>query len=450
MVTTRELHELDNILLNTTIKLIKRRATHNLQNLLNKTHVADIARIIHGLRPEERPAVYELLADADKAAGVLKELSAEDRLGFIDSMKEERLAKVLQVMAPDDFNDLLVDFPDEKAEYLLQFVKGAPSEDLLQYEEKTAGYIMTPHFFALPEDTTAEYATQKIRELIDVEMVFYVYVVDDLGKLKGVVSLRQLVATRPQTPLRDLMTTKIYSVNTFTEQEEVARMVTRYNLLAVPVLDEDGILVGIVTVDDVIDVIREENTEDMLKLSGTGEVALESKSVWKNLRARAPWLSVSWIGGLIAVLILYYLSADLTQWILLAAFLPIIMGMAGNVGTQSATITVRGLATGEIQLKEIWRLLLRELGVGAFLGIFSGLLLAGFTWLFFPGVTLLPIVVAFAICANIICAAAVGTLVPMLFQRLRWDPAIATGPFLTTVIDIIGVLDYLLIARILL
>ena len=447
MVTTRELQEQDDLLLNATVKLIKRRATRNLRNLFQKTHAADIAQIIQGLRPEERPLVYEQIPDNEKVADVLAELPTEDQVQLIESIEETRLAQIVQAMEPDDFNALIADFSEEKGEYLLQFVKGAPTEELLQYEEKTAGHIMTPNFFVLSGDITAEAATHKIRELIDVEMVFYVYVADDLGKLRGVVSLRQLVATRPETPLRELMASKVYSVHTFTSQEEVARIVTRYNLLAVPVQDEDGVLVGIVTVDDVIDVIREENTEDMLKLSGTGEVALESNSVWRNLKSRAPWLSVSWIGGLVAVVLLYYLSSGLAQALLLAVFVPIIMGIGGNVATQAATITVRGLATGDIQLRASWRLLLRELGVSALLGLVFGVLLAAFAWFVFSPSPLLPVVVGSAILLNMLCAAALGTLVPMLFQRLDLDPAIVTGPLLTALVDIISVVSYLLLAR---
>jgi len=290
----------------------------------------------------------------------------------------------------------------------------------------------------------------------DVEMVFYVYVIDEENRLKGVISLRQLVTTKPDTPLKNLMTTRIYTVYTSTLQEEVARVVARYNLLAVPVIDDAEGLVGIVTIDDVIDVIREENTEDMLKMAGTGDVNIASKSVFKNTRARLPWLFASFVGGLIAVYMIGRFEGQLAQLAALAAFIPIIMGMGGNIGTQSSTIIVRGLATGEVDPKEVWSVLWREFATGASLGSIYGLLLGAsakfrFWTIQVGGLQLaweFPVVVALSICVNMIIAATVGAVIPMFFRRIRIDPAIATGPFVTTSIDVLGIFSYFMIAQV--
>jgi magnesium transporter len=459
MITTRDR---DEFLVSTVIKLIKRKAIPNLKNVIGKTHSADVAYWFLQLRPEEKTLLFDLLIEEQRMGEVMSELNTEDRGFFIESTESAVIVEVLHSMAADDVNNILADLPEEKQEELLNLIQGKPSEDLeqlLQYEEKTAGAIMTPNFFALPEETTASEATERIREMADVEMVFYVYVIDEENRLKGVISLRQLVTTRPNTPLKDLMTTRVYSVYTSTPQEEVAQVVGRYNLLAVPVLEEAGQLVGIVTIDDVIDVIRDENTEDMLKMAGTGDVDIGTKSVVKNTRARLPWLLASFAGGLIAVYMIGIFEVQLEQITALAFFIPIIMGMGGNIGTQSSTIIVRGLATGEVDIKETWQVLWREFATGAVLGTTYGILLGIFALLakqifnwevpdaIASNFVWFPVVVALSICINMVIAATVGTVIPMLFKRIRVDPAVATGPFVTTSIDVLGILSYFMIAQ---
>lgn len=287
--------------------------------------------------------------------------------------------EIFRLLPTDDVNEILGSLPldqQEKILALIQDVDGA--EHVMQYQEKTAGHIMTTHFFALPENTTAADATAEIRQLADVEMVFYVYVIDKQNGLKGVISLRQLVTTAPTTPLRELISAQTYTVHINTPQEEVAQVVSRYNIMAVPVVDQLRRLVGIVTVDDVIDVIREENTEDMFKMSGAGEIDLTSRSILKNTRARLPWLFASFIGGILAAYIIGNFETQLKRAAALAAFIPIIMGMGGNIGTQSSTIVVRGLATGGINLKETWQVLWRELVNGTSIGLTYGLMLSLF------------------------------------------------------------------------
>ncbi len=453
----------DEILISTVIKLIKRKAIPNLKNVIAKTHSADIAPWFARLRPEEQIILFDLLIQEGRMGEILNELNSEERDLFIETTEASVLADILHTMPADDVSAILVDLPGEQQEELLKLVKGKASENLeqlLQYEEKTAGYIMTPHFFAASEETTAAATVERIREMVDVEMVFYVYVVDDENRLKGVVSLRQLVATKSDTPLKDLMTTRVYTVYTHTPQEEVAQVVARYNLLAVPVLDDTAGLVGIVTIDDVVDVIRDENTEDVLKMAGTGDVDIASKSVFKNTRARLPWLFASFIGGLIAVYMIGQFEEPLEKITALAFFIPIIMGMGGNIGTQSSTIIVRGLATGEVDLKETWKVLWREFATGATLGAAYGILLGIFVLIvtrtanwsvpeeLAPKYIWFPVVVSLAICVNMIIAATIGTIIPMLFKRFRIDPAIATGPFVTTSIDVFGILFYFIIARI--
>jgi len=279
-------------------------------------------------------------------------------------------------------------------------------------------------------------------------MVFYLYAIDDDQILTGVVSLRDLVTTPGNTMLKDIMSRKVHAVRPEIDQEEVARIVSRYNFLAVPVVDSDEKLLGIVTVDDVVDVIREEATEDFLQMVGAGkdrEILL--KSSWDNARMRLPWLFASWIGGILAAFIIGIFDNVLQSTIALAAFIPVIMGMGGNIGTQSSTIIVRGLATGRVGFENSVKILFKEIRVGLILGVLYGVLLGIFTlFQFLEASPMLGVVVGLSICSSMIIAATIGSLVPLILNRFDIDPAIATGPFVTTAIDILGVTLYFLIA----
>ena len=447
-------HDVDELFISTIVRLIQRRAFPNLRNIIAKTHSADIARWFPRLRTEEKNSLFKILVEEKRMGEVLRDLNSADISEFVEETEPAVVADILHTMPADDVTRILSDLPEEKKAELLNLIEGATSADvelLLEYEEKTAGSIMTPNFFALPEETTAAEATERVRELADVEMVFYVYVVDEENKLKGVLSLRQLVATKPGTPLKDLMTSHLYTVHTDMPQETVARAVARYNLLAIPVVNSIEELVGIVTIDDVVDVIREENTEDMLKMAGTGAVDITSRSIFRNTRARLPWLLASFVGGLLAVYVIGIFESQLQTIAALAAFIPIIMGMGGNIGTQSSTIIVRSIAIGEVDIKDTWRVLWREFSTGALLGTAYGVLLGGFASLFpqfREHAWKLPLVVALAIFVNMIIAATVGTVIPMFFKRVRIDPAVATGPFVTTAIDVAGIFIYFLLAKI--
>ena len=448
--------DVDDLFISTVVRLIQRRAFPNLRNIIAKTHSADIARWFPSLRYEEKSSLFTLLIEEKRMGEVLCELNSTDISEFVEETESTVVADVLRTMPADDVTRVLSDLDDEKKTELLNLIEGENSEHierLLEYEEKTAGAIMSPNFFALTEETTAAEATEQIRALTEVELppiTFYVYVVDEENKLKGVLSLRQLVATKPDTPLKDLMTTHLYTVHTDMPQEAVAKAVARYNLLAIPVINTIGVLVGVVTIDDVVDVIREENTEDMLKMAGTGDLDITSRSIFRNTRARLPWLLASFGGGLLAVYVIGIFEAELQKIAALAAFIPIIMGMGGNIGTQSSTIIVRSIAIGEVNIKDTWRVLWREFSTGALLGVAYGALLGGFASIF-PSFReyawKLPLVVALAIFVNMMIAATVGTIIPMFFKRVRIDPAVATGPFVTTSIDVIGIFTYFMLAK---
>jgi magnesium transporter len=245
------------------------------------------------------------------------------------------------------------------------------------------------------------------------------------------------------------MTTDVFSVQTDMDQEEVAKIVARYDILAVPVIDDTNRLVGIVTVDDVIDIFRREATEDILKMAGVGEEFVETKSVLKSTRIRLPWLFASCVGGIMAFFIIGKFEGSLAKVAALAAFIPVIMGMGGNIGTQSSTIVVRGIATGRIDIRDFWSVLLKELTIGVILGVIYGLLIGSAAQVRYS-MSALAISVGLAVVSSMSIAALVGSLVPMAFVRIHIDPAVATGPFVTTAIDIVSVTFYFLIATALL
>ena len=331
---------------------------------------------------------------------------------------------------------------------LLQAEEQEELEEMMAYPEDSAGILMHTDVFRLHEETQAREAIAALQDQAEAEMVFYLYAVDDDGRLTGVVSLRDLVTTPRETMLEDIMSKNVHAVRPETDQEEVARIVSQYNFLAVPVVDSDEQLLGIVTVDDVVDVIREEATEDFLKMVGAGEDReILLKSSWDNARMRLPWLFASWVGGIFAAVIIGIFDNVLQSTIALAAFIPIIMGMGGNIGTQSSTMIVRGLATGRVDLENSTKILFKEIRVGLILGILYGVLLGIFAvFRFLDFSPMLGVVVGLSICASMIIAATIGSLVPLILNRFDIDPAVATGPFVTTAIDILGVALYFLIA----
>ncbi|MBW2432459.1 MAG: magnesium transporter, partial [Deltaproteobacteria bacterium] len=289
------------ILVESIKRLLRRRASTHLSNIVAKTHAADLSVVFRSLSISQQLELFSLITDLEQKGILFSELDVDTFLDLVEGIQLDDLVEIFEQMPNDDVADLLDRLPDEKADAILEKMKNDESdevEDLLRYEKDTAGGIMVADFIALSEDTTAKEAIEALqKEYSDVEMPFYLYVVNDYGKLVGVSSLRQLVLVRPETPLKEFMTTDVFSVQTDMDQEEVAKIVARYDILAVPVVDDSNRLVGIVTVDDVIDIFRREATEDILKMAGVGEEFVETKSVLKSTRIRLPWLFASCVGG---------------------------------------------------------------------------------------------------------------------------------------------------------
>ena len=441
------------ILIESIKRLLRRGSTTHLRKLVNKTHGADLSVLFRSLSFSNQHKLFGMIEDVEQKATLFSEFDEVDFINFIENMELDEVVEILEHMPADDVADLIGRMPEEKSGKILEKMKKEGSdevEDLLRYEDDTAGGIMVPDFIALKEDTTAKRAIESLqKEYMDVEMPFYLYAVDEYSKLVGVSSLRELVVVPPETPLKDFMTTDVFAVRTDMDQEEVAKIVARYDILAVPVVDDTNRLVGIVTVDDVIDIFRKEATEDILKMAGVGEEFVETQSIVKSTKIRLPWLLASCMGGVVAFFIINHFEQSLNKFIYLAAFIPVIMGMGGNVGTQSSTIVVRGLATGRLHVRDIWSVVFKEFSVGLILGLVYGALIgivaqARYSMLF------LALTVGVSVVSSMTIAALVGSMVPMIFARINVDPAVAAGPFVTTAIDIISVFFYFQIATTLL
>jgi len=441
------------ILVDSVKRLLRRGAVSHLSKIVDKTHGADLSVLFRSLSLDQQRRLFDMITDVEQKGILFSELEEDTFQDLIEDMPIEAIVEILESMPADDVADIIGRLPEDRSQDILDKMKKAESEeveDLLRYDDDTAGGIMVPDFIALKEDVTAREAIESLqKEHSDVEMAFYLYVVDEYGKLVGVSSLRQLVVVPPEKPLKEFMSMDVFSVQTDMDQEEVARIVARYDILAVPVVDDANRLVGIVTVDDVIDILRKEATEDILKMAGAGEEFVETKSIFKSTRIRLPWLFASCIGGLFAFFIIGKFESSILKYAYLAAFIPVIMGMGGNIGTQSSTIVVRGLATGRLNVRDIWSVVLKELSIGVILGLVYGTLIGSVAQLRYSMVAL-AISVALAVVSSMSVAALVGSLVPMAFARINIDPAVATGPFVTTAIDIISVFFYFMIATTLL
>ena len=443
------------ILKDTFGRLLRRHAQTNLVKLINKTHPADLAIVFRYFNDEEQKQVFSLMQANDHTVEFLVELDDTLIEKILDTENAERVSSLIQNASTNDQSYILGSLKEEQAQSVIDLLKKEEQEEIeeiMAYPQDSAGSMMATDVFTLYQNTTCGDALKTLQDQQEAEMVFYLYITDEDDSLVGVASLRALATTPSNTLLKDIMEKRVHSVRPETDQEDVAQIVAQYNYLAVPVIDGDGRLLGIVTVDDVVDVIREEATEDFLQMAGAGkdrEILL--KSSWENAKVRLPWLFASWIGGVMAAYIIGKYENMLESMIALAAFIPIIIGMGGNIGTQSSTIIVRGMATGRIEIGNELKVLLKELRVGLILGVLYGIMLGIFANFKFLGSdSMLGLVVGLSICSSMLLATAVGTFTPLILRKLDIDPAVATGPFVTTSIDILGVLLYFMIAGLLL
>ncbi|MCZ6832423.1 MAG: magnesium transporter [Acidobacteria bacterium] len=435
------------VLLESLRRLLRRGASGHVVNLLSKFRPADVAALFKDLNERQQLEVFAALAnrDPERAALVLRELNVHSGLEILDAIGKEQRAMVMGALTPDDAAELISEMDEEGRQELLETLRSREASEirhLLEYGEETGGRIMNPEFFAVQETVTAAEAIKALQDRgAEVEVPFYIYVVDERQHLLGVLSLRQLLLVRPGEQVSHTMTTDVVSSTTDTDQEEIARLVARYDLLAIPVVDGQHRLVGVIAIDDIIDVLKEEATEDFYRLAGTSEDERLHRSVFRAVRLRIPWLLASFAGGLLASQVINHYEGVLAK--------VVILGMGGNIGTQCSTIIVRGLATGRIEIRELWRVIFREVRIAMILGLIYGTLLGlgGLVLLqISPSVALL---IGLSLLASMIIAALFGSALPMLLSRMGVDPAVATGPLITTSVDVMAIAIFFQLAALL-
>jgi magnesium transporter len=440
------------LVLDSVKRLLRIGATANLVNLLQKQHPADLAQVFSELTDKEREAAFTPLVERNGrlAMEALSEIGAESGARLLATRPSEEIARLAQEIPSDDAAAMIDHLPEDLSAAVLDLMRSKESkvvENLLEYEEQTAGRIMNPNVFALNEDMTVGEAITEIQSSRDVEMVFYLYVVDERRHLVGVVSLRRLLLVSPETPLKRIMTADLISARVDMDQEEVARQVAAYNLLAIPVVDEENKLVGVITVDDVIDVIKDEATEDIYRLAGVAGDERVFTPATESLRKRLPWLGVNLATAFLAASVVGMFTGTIDALPILAAFMPIVAGMGGNAGTQTLTVIVRGIALGELTWSNSRQALFKEALVGLGNGVALGLIAAAVAWAF-RGDPMLGIVLGTAMVINMFVAATAGVLIPLGLRAANVDPALASSVFITTMTDVFGFLSFLGLATI--
>lgn len=421
--------------------------------VMNELHPASIAEFAEGLSVEE---TWQLLSHGDvhRQAEVFPFFTDEKEVELVEGVGAERMSRLLEAMSHDDRVDLLKECEEETVERLLPLVAKADREDirgLLSYSEDSAGSVMTTDYATLPPDVTVEEAINRLRQQApQKETIYYVYVVDDERHLIGFVSLRDLVLARPTALVRDVMTEDVVTARADQDQEDVARLLAKYDFIAMPVVDDQNRMLGIVTHDDVMDVLEEEASEDLARMGASEPLDRPyfAVSILELIQSRVVWLLMLALAATLTVNVLSYFENVLNQIVTLSLFIPLLIGVGGNTGAQSATTIVRAMATDEVRPRDLTRVVFREARVGFLLGLTLAAIALAIVWSFFGQD--MAVIVATSLVAICTLAAIVGSLMPIIAERLGVDPAVVSAPFVTTVVDASGLIVYFLIARALL
>ncbi len=424
-----------------------------LQLLLNDIHYADIAEIMEELDSKDASYLFHIL-DSEKTAEILLELDEEVRENILKNLSAKEIAEELDELSTDDAADIIAELPEDKKEEVIQELLDAEHAkdivDLLRYDEDTAGGLMGKELVKVNENWNVLTCVKEMRiQAVNVQRVHSIYVVDDEDRLKGRLSLKDLLTTSTKTPIGDIYIKKVDSVKVNTPDVEVARIMQKYDLEAIPVIDELGRLVGRITIDDVVDVIKEEAEKDYQLAAGISQDVEADDSILDLTKARLPWLVLALFGGFISVSLLESFNAAMEHHKELFFFTPLIAAMAGNVGVQSSAIIVQGLANNSLS-GSLWRRLIKEVSLTLLNGtILAILLVLGSHFLLGEGFNL-ALTVSISLISVIVIASLIGTFIPILLDKIGIDPALATGPFITTSNDICGILIYFSIAKVML
>ena len=444
-------------LLRFTKQFIRLRTLGHLWNALIKLHEADVASLIEQLSGQERRIILKLFMDRkmepDRLAAIFSEIKPEVAVELLSELETPRITPILEEMSSDDAASLISLFEEDIQDALLQLMKKEDAVDVqeqLAYPEESAGRVMSTDFLALEEKTSAGDAITAIQLAQDeVEVPFYLYVIDEEQHLMGVVSLKQIILVNPKTSLKEIMQTDVYKVDAHTDQEEVAAVVANYNLLAVPVVDDSNRLMGVVTVDDIIDIIQEEATEDIYKLAGVTQDYSIDLSPGKSLKKRLPWLLMSLITTSLSAMVVSLFQGTIQEFIILAVLMPMVAALGGVVGNQTVAIMVREIVLGNLDWKRSRKILFKELIVSLGSGLTIGTLATVSAYLLFHQ-WIYGLIFGAAILMNLVIATLLGTLIPLTLRTFRMDPALASGMMVTMLTDVFGYFCFLGLATLLL
>ncbi len=434
--------------LNKLIQIIEDKNDKEAAALMTEIHAVDIAEIYDELNIEQAKYLFLLIEDRAKAADILAELDDNDRSRFLKVLPDDVIASMfIEHMDTDDAADVIADLPDERQGEVLQRIKdielAGDIVDLLNYDEDTAGGLMAKEIIAIDIEEDVEEAIAEIRRKVDeVDEIYYVYVVNKDNILQGTISLAKLLLSTTGTKIKDIYNKDVISVNADMKAEDVANLSEKYDLVALPVIDDIGRLLGRITFDDLVDVMREESDKDIQMMSGLTEEVEHTDKIWQSTRARLPWLLVGLVGGIAGSLIIGSHENALIENAAMAFFIPLIGAMGGNVGVQSSSIVVQGIASGSLSLESTFKKLMKEF----FVALINASILSSAIFLynfFFCPSFALTVTVSISLFIVIVFASVFGAFVPLTLNKINIDPALATGPFITTTNDIVGLTIYL-------
>lgn len=416
------------------------------ERLLARSRPADLAPILGDLQPDEVRTVVDVLYRQHRAAPTLRELPPELLPQIFEALGDQRLSQILARLEIDDMLEMVEWLPEERRAPVIAGLPDEKAGELRKaelYPADSAGRAMTTRFVALDNRTTAQQAIERIRAAgDDSDAILYLYVIDEKGGLSGVVPIRRLVSAPPDRMLGDLMIREPVSIRADADQEEAAQAVTRYNLLAIPVVDDESRMLGVITVDDVIEVINEEATEDIYYMAGLHEEDRVFSTALQSVRRRLPWMLLNLCALFVAAWVIGRFEQTLEQLVALAFFMPVVAGMGGNSGIQSLTVITRGIALGEIEFSSGLRLVAKELGVAVAIGTVAGAAAAGLATLW-QGSALLGGVLFVSMLVTVAVAGMLGAAVPLMLKALRQDPALGSGVIVTTLTDVVGLVTFL-------
>ena len=430
--------------------LISRNREFDIIDLFSDMHPADIADLIDELEEEDRLHLFSLL-DVDKASDVILELSDTSREQLIEDLSNEKLTDIIEEMDSDDKADIIAELSDDQAKAVLEAIEPEESQEvqeLLKYADDTAGGIMQSELVSVRKDATINDAFQAVADAKDeIENIHNIFVVDETDKLIGTVPLQSIITTTRFAPILDVIDEDIPSVPNDMDQEEVARLFKKYDLVSIGVVDNQQRLLGRITIDDVVDAIQEETSEDIYRIAGLGEDDTVFNNTTESVKKRLPWLYLNLITALASVLVIGFFEETIKLMVALVFFMPVVAGLGGNAGSQTLTLIVRGMALGEITFENAKRALFRQIAVGIANGVAVGIVI-GIIAYFWKGIPILGMILGLAMIISIFTGTLVGALIPLALKRLKLDPALGSHIFLTAFTDAFGFLTFLGLATI--